>query len=615
MQFINPSALFVLGLIPILILIHSLKPKPKQVAVTTLFLWQEALKEKKGGLQIQRMMKNLPLLLQILAVIMGTLALAKPVLIYPSQMRGNVILVLDTSASMKTRTTSGIRFDQARKEALKLIDELPREGQVLIIEARGNPILKAPFSSDKRKLKRIIEGMQPSDEPGRIEKALYLALSFMDPARDDVAVLITDGAGFDFEKITRIHQRVRPILVRGGKRNIGITKFEFRPELDLNDRYEIMVEVRNYNPHPILCPIRLTLNEETIVKKTFGLRALEKKLLIFPYSGLIAGIAEVTLEVHDDFPIDNKAYAVLNTSRDMWVLLVTKGNFFLEKLLAAYPNFMVNAVSEIAPSSWDDQTERHDIVILDRISPPSTEKGNFLLIESFSPSIPLSKIDQIHHPQILDWDRKNPLMDNVDLSGLTVESANQVRTDKTLRPIVESHETGLMYSYHKNGLRALFLGFDMTRSDLPLRVAFPVMMSNIFQWLRPDKFGFSSSQMKAGKSFTIHLDPQTNNFSIRTPSGEWEEYRLKSNPFEYAHTGEVGIYTVAEGEKWRHFAVNLVDEWESNIGAPPVESPSPGTAPHSGSKPATEEFPLWIVFLISASTIVILEWHFWLQGR
>ena len=122
-----------------------------------------------------------------------------------------------------------------------------------------------------------------------------------------------------------------------------------------------------------------------------------------------------------------------------------------------------------------------------------------------------------------------------------------------------------MYSYHENGLRAVFLGFDMTRSDLPLRVAFPVMMSNIFQWLRPDKFGFSSSHMKAGKSFTIHLEPQTNNLSIRTPSGKWEEHRLRSNPFEYANTGEVGIYTVVEGEKWRYFAVNLVDERESNI--------------------------------------------------
>ncbi|MBW1913165.1 MAG: BatA domain-containing protein, partial [Deltaproteobacteria bacterium] len=48
MQFANPIALLLLGLIPILILIHSLRPKPRQVEVTNLFLWQEALKERRG---------------------------------------------------------------------------------------------------------------------------------------------------------------------------------------------------------------------------------------------------------------------------------------------------------------------------------------------------------------------------------------------------------------------------------------------------------------------------------------------------------------------------------------------------------------------------------------
>jgi len=53
MQFANPIALLLLGLIPILILIHSLRPKPRQVEVTNLFLWQEALKERRGGGRIR----------------------------------------------------------------------------------------------------------------------------------------------------------------------------------------------------------------------------------------------------------------------------------------------------------------------------------------------------------------------------------------------------------------------------------------------------------------------------------------------------------------------------------------------------------------------------------
>jgi hypothetical protein len=615
MQLINPIALLLLGLIPILILIHSLKPKPRQIEVTNLFLWQEALRERRGGIRMQSFPRNLPLLLQILAVILASVALAKPVWTYTSQIGGDVILVVDSSASMKTRAASGIRFDQAKKEALKLVDELSGESRMLIIEASGKPILQSAFSNDKAHLKGVIEGIQPSDMPGRLDKALYLALSFIDPEQDDWAYIITDGAGTDFEELVSTHKRIKPVLISGGDKNIGITRFEFRRELDFEDRYEILLEVKNFNPHPVLCPIHVTLEEKRIAKKTVGLRAFEKKLLILPYSGLITGTAQVTIELDDDFPIDNNAYNVMSASKEIWILLVTKGNYFLEKLLEAYPNFMINSVNEIIPSSWGEQTSRHDIVILDRISPPSTERGNFLLIDSFSPSIPIAEVGKIDDVEVLDWDRKNPLMANLDLSGLTIEAATLVRADKTLKPLLESPENGLMYTYEKSGLRAVFLGFDLTRSDLPLRVAFPVMMSNIVQWLHPHVLRFTSLKTKAGKPFDIHLESQTGEFSIGTPSGKWEKQRTKSNPFTYADTGKVGIYTVIENEKWRNFAVNLLDESESDIRVPTHESDSQNRSAIEAPEPTAAQLPLWILFLLSASAIFALEWYVWLKSR
>jgi von Willebrand factor type A domain/Aerotolerance regulator N-terminal len=615
MQFMNPAAFLVLGFIPILILIHSLKPKPKKVFVTDLFLWRQASNERRGGAKIRRLVKNLPLYLQILAVVLAALSLSKPVWLSPPRVEGDAVLILDTSASMKARTASGTRFDQARAEALRLIDVLPKGGKMLIIEAGSKPVVKSHFSGDKKQLTRIVEGIKPHDVPGRIEKAITLALSFMDPETNDQVFLISDGSGFDFTKYARIYQRVRPILVRGGTKNIGITRFQFRPEIDAPEHYEIMLEVRNYNPHPVLCPIHLTLKRETIVKKTVGLKALEKKLFIFPYPGPVSGRAHAVLEIQDDFPVDNEAFAVLNERRDIWILLVTKGNYYLEKLLHAYPNFMINSVKEIIPSSWEDQTMRHDIVILDRISPPSTVKGNFLLIDAFSPSIPISRTGQVQNPVVLDWDRENPLLANLDIGDLAIERANQIKADEALRPIIESRETGLMYAYEEGGLRAVYLGFDLTRSDLPLRVAFPVMMSNIFEWLQPRTLLFSSSQTRSGLPFMIHLGPRTERFSVAPPSGKWEEYPAQPNPFNYENTSDVGIYTVAEGEKWRHFAVNLEDETESDIRIPDFEPKNGVVFAQTGPEPLKEETPLWIVFLSAAAAALILEWYFWLKGR
>ena len=134
MQLLQPAMLSVLGLIPVLILIHMLKPRPKPVDVTNLFLWQTVLKERAGQTRISRLKKNLPLLLQILVVLLTAFALAQPVFTYLTKKSGNIILVIDTSASMKTRGVSGTRFDRAVEKALEILDRQKAPQKALIIE-------------------------------------------------------------------------------------------------------------------------------------------------------------------------------------------------------------------------------------------------------------------------------------------------------------------------------------------------------------------------------------------------------------------------------------------------------------------------------------------------
>ena len=117
MQLLNPSGLLLLGLIPILLLIHSFKPKAKEVPVTTLFLWREVLREQPAGWHLRRLLKNLPLLFQILIILFSTLALIQPVWLWNTDQYGNMILILDTSASMQTRSGSQTRFDHAREKS------------------------------------------------------------------------------------------------------------------------------------------------------------------------------------------------------------------------------------------------------------------------------------------------------------------------------------------------------------------------------------------------------------------------------------------------------------------------------------------------------------------
>jgi len=176
--------------------------------------------------------------------------------------------------------------------------------------------------------------------------------------------------------------------------------------------------------------------------------------------------------------------------------------------------------------------------------------------------------------------------------------------------VVESAQTGLIFTYEKGGMRAVLLGFDITRSDLPFKIAFPVMMSNIFNWLNPHKLEFSTLQTRAGEPFDIFLDPETEMFYTQAPREKWEKQQAAANPFRYTRTNQVGIYSIYEKDKQRYFSVNLADESESDISASPIEEAFfQQTLPQEVSA----RHPLWAGFLLLGLAVLFLEWYSWLK--
>ena len=618
MQLLNPLGLLLLGLIPILLLIHSLKPKAREVPVTTLFLWKEVLQEQPAGWRLHKLLKNLPLIFQILIILFATLALIQPVWLRNTEQYGNMILVLDNSASMQTRFDKQTRFDHAREKALRLIEELPLLSKALIIESGKTPKVKIHFSNDKQKLSAAIEDIHPIDVAGNLKKAVFLALSFFDAERDDQIFVITDGAGGEYDNISEIHKNVKPLLIRGGHQNTGITKFEFRKEYVGVDRYQVLLEIKNFNATPQRIPLLLRVNNTVLANPTVDLDPEEKKLLFFPYSASQPGIAEARLDLEDDFSIDNQVHAVLVPPRPVKVLLVTRGNYYMEQLLAAHPNITLEQSKIATPISWEIQVEQQDIIVLDRVTPPSTKSGNFLLIDSYSPDIPLFPGKTIETPGILDWDRNHPIMQNLDWAGIHLEAATQVRAvtvdaGAALRPLVESRQSALLYTYEKEDLRAVQFAFDLTRSTLPLKVAFPVLINNIFRWLYPYKFEFASLQSQAGDSFPLQLRNRFQEVTIQLPSGEKESYLPQSTPFHFSNTLETGIYLAQQGRSNQFFAVNLLDERESDIRVPDSSNAGATTALRLIVNSAIVQYALWGFFFLMAALFLVLEWYFWVK--
>src|SRR5208337_1607272 len=96
--------------------------------------------------------------------------------------------------------------------------------------------------------------------------------------------------------------------------------------------------------------------------------------------------------------------------------------------------------------------------------------------------------------------------------------------------------------------------FDLYRTDLPLRVAFPLFVSNALRWLYPRQIEDAGLQLRTGQPLIAVL-----------PAGKSQTLRADADGrVSFVETTRAGIYSLRAGSWEQRFAVNLLSDAESN---------------------------------------------------
>jgi hypothetical protein len=117
--------------------------------------------------------------------------------------------------------------------------------------------------------------------------------------------------------------------------------------------------------------------------------------------------------------------------------------------------------------------------------------------------------------------------------------------------------------------------------------------------------------VQAGEPYTIELDNNAAEVSLRLPSGDWIKVPVTENPLVFRDTSQVGIYTVKVGKKTQRFAVNIVSREESDILPKPVGSKTEPPVVAGVSSQEIVKQPLWPYFVVLAFGLTLVEWYFW----
>ena len=106
MSFLSPIALSLFALSVPLVLLYFLKVRRRERTVSSLLLWSTSLRDREASTFFQRLHRDPLLILQLLALLLLALAVARPIATVMGQGARKVVVVLDTSAATGSAATA-----------------------------------------------------------------------------------------------------------------------------------------------------------------------------------------------------------------------------------------------------------------------------------------------------------------------------------------------------------------------------------------------------------------------------------------------------------------------------------------------------------------------------
>ena len=305
------------------------------------------------------------------------------------------------------------------------------------------------------------------------------------------------------------------------------------------------------------------------------------------------------LDVRDALPEDDEAVAIVDPAPLPSTLLVSPGNPYLARVLALLPVGRAAETRRVDPSTWAG----FDVVILDRVTVGALPPGNYLIIGTVPPNLPATSSGLVPQPGVASWDRTDPVLRFVTLDGIRIDRALAFAPEEGR--VLARGRVPLLWAYDGRGIRALLLGFALEDSDLPLHVAFPVLMANSLAWLAG-----GGSEIAPGEALQLPAGG-ADEAVLTLPEGGRQRVRAADGVFALPRFTRMGLYGVSRpsGDRW--FAVGPGAATAGLIR--PGEVPGPGdSAPRAAAGRASSallgDISLWPWCLLAALVAAAGEW-------
>lgn len=607
MSLLAPAAGILAVSLPAIVALYFLRIRRPTRVVPALELWPARIEDRQANVPWQRLRPSWLLALQLLAAALLVGAALQPVLPVGAGLAHHTIVLLDTSASMQARDVAPTRLDGAKAAVDRLIDQLAADERMTLISVSPAPQVIASAVGDRGALHHALAAAGASNGPGDLSAALSLAVGLVRPGDDARAFLYSDGIlgpvigafsdGLPFP--IEYHR----IGVSG--ENVAITALTVRTAATSRTA-DLRLQAFGQQGRSVTIDWRVDGHLQDV--RAITLKGGQAQDLLFPVPS-DASLVSAQIEGADLFPLDDQGTAIARTPRPLRVLLVTPGNVFLEQALRLRGDFQLDVE---APAAYRPGGA-YAMSVFDRFLPATTGTGPALFVDPPAGSA-LAGAPPVGIGRVRAADASDPLLAHVDLQDVHVARSQDLRASTFGRTLVTSAQTPLVL-VRDEPFRQVLVGFDLHESDLPLRVAFPILMENLTEWMLPPSV--PSHSFHPDEPVTIVPEPGAQAITVVRPDGS-RRALAPGGITTFADTDALGLYTVVQTAGGRQdrswFSVNLFDDAVSQL--KPVDRLTlPPTRVVSGG-PATGRgrLDLWPWILLLGMGALLTEWVVFHRG-
>jgi len=628
----------VAGAVATIVALYVLKLRRRTLEVPSSLLWRRSIADLRANALWQRLRPNTLLWLQLLALALAALALARPYWIGPASSARRTIFLIDDSASMSATDVRPSRLDEAKRIVGQRIDALSAESVAMIVAFADDARLMISFTGDRPALHAALAQVAPTSRRTSLAQALRVAQGLARRARttdakdgeqDPVELVIASDGNFgdiDEEVLTGLV----PELVRIATPqpdNRAIVAVGSSAVSGSREQRRVSCRVANFGPKVASPEVSLLADGMLVDAAQLEMPPGDSRVQVFDIANRRPCVLELRLDGDDALAVDDRAWLTLDAPRPLRVLLVTSGNRPLELALASEPEGRQIELRRESPEFLKTDTYAElaasgnlDLVIYDRCQPKDMPAANTMSIGELPADDRWQAKPKVVAPPIIDTDAGHPLMHLLDLSDVLIVEATPLVPPAGGAWLVDSQAGPLAAIAPRQAWQDLVLGFALVDeqgvgTNWPLKPSFPVFVFNLLDYFGGSTDSLVPSELRPGDVAVLQLADSSETTRVRRPGGGASTLESSgAGRLRFPQLEELGAYSVSQGERLLgRFAVNLADPHESDLRPAKVASLAGGVKLSDRNAWQFGRREIWKLLAAAALAILLGEWYIYVR--